>query len=69
VYAWQKELGDDLLVVLPLDPGIYLGAPLDEPNQTLGPVSLTSEDTPRNWSDWSPLQASELLADLEDLTS
>jgi hypothetical protein len=68
VYAWQKELGD-LVVVLPLDPGIYLGAPLDEPNQTLGPVSLTSEDIPRNWSDLSPLQASELLADLEDLTS
>lgn len=68
VYAWQKELGD-LVAVLPLDPGIYLGAPLDEPRQTLGPVSLTNEDTPKNWSDLSPLQASELFADLEDLTS
>lgn len=68
VYAWQKELGD-LVVVLPLDPGIYLGAPLDEPRQTLGPVSLTNEDTPRIWGDLSALHTSELLADLEDLTS
>jgi hypothetical protein len=67
VYAWQKELGD-LVVVLPLEPGVYLGAPLDEPRQTLGPVAVTSEGTTRPWADLSALQASEVLADLEDLT-
>ena len=68
VYAWQKELGEHL-VVLPLDPGIYLGAPLDEPRQTLGAVVVTSEGSTRASADLSELQASELLADLEDLTS
>ncbi|MBX3248372.1 MAG: DUF4132 domain-containing protein [Myxococcales bacterium] len=73
VYAWQKDLGE-LVVVLPLDPGVYLGAPLDEPQQTLGPVrltneSLTNEDAPEVWGDLSPVQVSELLADLEDLSS
>ncbi len=55
-------------MVLPLDPGVYLGSPLDEPRQTLGPVSLTNEDIPKFWGDLSHLQASELLADLDDLT-
>ena len=66
VYFWQKELGE-LVATLPLDPGIYLGAPLDEPEQTLGPVALMQGESAVAWSDLSPLQASELVADLGEL--
>ncbi len=55
VYASQKELGDDLIAVLPLDPGVYLGAPLEDPSQRLGPLALRSESASHRWADLSPL--------------
>ncbi|MCA9612622.1 MAG: DUF4132 domain-containing protein [Myxococcales bacterium] len=67
VWAWQKSFGRHV-VTLPLDPGVYLGSPMDDPEQTLGPLGLSRGDEALTFGTLTALQSSELLRDLEELT-
>ncbi|MCB9600444.1 MAG: DUF4132 domain-containing protein [Sandaracinus sp.] len=68
VWAWRRSFGR-VVATLPLDPGVYLGAPMDDPEQTLGPLGLSRGDDAVAFESLTPLQTSELLRDLEELTA
>ncbi|WP_033217498.1 DUF4132 domain-containing protein [Kitasatospora phosalacinea] len=78
VERWfSKRLGDDCHLVIQLDEGIAVGMVDEFPDQTFETVWLASEpgdhwsrgDYPLRYGDLDPVAASELLADLEEVTA
>lgn len=71
VRYWEKR-GARFVAHLTLDPGIYLGSPMDNPTQTLGPVHVTLRDDATRrlltLGSVDPIFVSELLRDLELMT-
>jgi hypothetical protein len=72
----SKKLGENLYLVIDLDGGIAIGAISEIPDQKLDAVALAtrpdrysaSKDNGLRFGDLDPVVASELLADLTDLT-
>jgi hypothetical protein len=74
VHAWQK-VTRAATALLTLEPGIYLGAPQDDPRQTLGPILVLAPRDEDGETILEPVAIgsldhvffSELVRDLETL--
>ena len=74
VVGWyEKQLANDLVACLELDPGIFTGMISEAPEQTLGKLSIANDgnhwqaDRRKNIGSLSAIEASEMVRDLESL--
>jgi len=73
IWYFLKPLGTGKLIQLDFAPGLFVGMVTEEPEQTLGGITVSFRDQRGNWQDavpfstLDPIEASELIRDMQVL--